>query len=74
MKETLNDVLLAGFTPVSESLPEQGDTVAVIMSNGVQTVGYYYDNWYRSGWMTNTGNGLFANQIWSGVSVVGWKK
>ena len=44
------------------------------MDNGTEIVGYRYDNPNRSGWMTMYGRGLYANQILSGIRVIGWQQ
>lgn len=61
-----------GYTSVETDLPAFNERVRCFMDNGTETVGYRYDNYQRSGWMTNLG-GLFCNQIWGGVRVIGWK-
>lgn len=68
-----NNVLPAGFISVEMELPPLNKQVKCFMDNGTETVGYRYDNPNRSGWMTMYGAGLYANQIWSGISVIGWQ-
>lgn len=63
-----------GFVSVKDEMPNINERVICFLSDGTQTRGYYYDNYWRSGWMTRCENGLDANQIWSGISVLGWKK
>ena len=55
-------------------LPRLNKMVKVLLSNGEETIGYHYHNPNRYGWMTLCKSGLLANQIWSGISVVGWKE
>ncbi len=62
------------YTPVGKSLPDIGKTVKCFMSNGTETKGHRYENPFRGGWMTMYANGLYANQIWSGITVLGWKE
>ena len=62
-----------GFISIESDLPPLNKSVKCLMDNGTETVGYRYDNPYRGGWMTMTGSGLYANQIWSGIKVIGWK-
>ena len=66
-------VLPAGFISVEIELPPLNKQVKCFMDNGTETVGYRYDNPNRSGWMTMYGGGLYANQIWSGIRVIGWQ-
>ncbi len=66
-------VLPAGYISVETDLPPLNKHVKCFMDNGTETVGYRYDNLYRGGWMTMYGGGLYANQIWSGIKVIGWQ-
>lgn len=69
-----NNILEDNYISINDKLPIKNKNVNVIMDNGEKTVGYYYDNYYRSGWMTKTDSGLYSNQIWSGIRVIGWKE
>jgi len=69
-----NITLPEGYISVVDGMPEPYTSVNVIMDDGTKTIGHFYDNEYRSGWMTITSSGLLANQIWSGVRVLGWKE
>ena len=62
-----------GWTSPNFQIPIFGKVVEVMFDNGEKAVGYYYDNWNRSGWMCNKGDGLFANYIWSGQRVIAWR-
>ena len=66
-------VLPAGYISIETELPPLNKQVKCFMDNGTETVGYRYDNLNRSGWMTMYGGGLYANQIWSGIRVIGWQ-
>jgi hypothetical protein len=69
-KEKLNK---NGYTPIEVELSEVNKKVKCFMDNDTETIGYRYDNYMRSGWMTMYGGGLYANQLWSGIRVIGWK-
>lgn len=69
-----NSVLPSGYISVETDLPPINKHVSCFMDDGKITVGYRYDNPSRSGWMTMYGGGLFANQIWSGIRVIGWQQ
>jgi hypothetical protein len=62
-----------GFISIESDLPPLNKVVKCLMDNGTETVGYRYDNPNRSGWMTMCNSRLYANQIWSGIKVIGWK-
>lgn len=62
------------YTSVDVDVPEINERVKCFMSNGTETIGYRYENPHRSGWVTMYGGGLFANQAWSGIQVLGWKE
>ena len=66
-------VLPAGYISVETELPPINKQVKCFMDNGTETFGYRYDNPNRSGWMTMYDGGLYANQIWSGIRVIGWQ-
>lgn len=68
-----NIVLPSDYISVKTELPPLNNKVKCFMDNGMVTVGYRYDNQNRSGWMTMCSDGLYANQIWSGIRVIGWQ-
>lgn len=65
---------LVGYNDAKELKPEEGKIVEVILSNGEEAVGFWYDTFFRCGWKCNRGDGLFSNHAWGGIFVTHWKE